>query len=64
VPIVYRLGDGSATGLKVELDDGSHEHYPDFTLPAELSSDLFARNGRVRKVTATLDPTTLFVDSR
>ncbi len=60
VPIVYRLGDASATGLKVELVDGSHEHYPDFTLPPELSSDLFARNGRVRKMTATLDPLMLF----
>jgi len=61
VPIVYRLGDDNAAGLDVELDDGSHTGHPDFILPAKLSSDLFARNGRVRKVTATLDPTMLFV---
>ena len=64
VPIVYRLGDGDAAGLDVELDDGSHTAHPDFTLPAELSADLFARNGRVRKITATLDPATLFVGNR
>ena len=60
VPIVYRLGDANAAGLEVELDDGSHTSHPDFTLPAELSSDLFARNGRIRKITATLDRATLF----
>jgi hypothetical protein len=60
VPIVYRLGDASTASLDVELDDGSHENHPDATLPAELSSDLFARNGRVRKVTATLNRATLF----
>ncbi len=60
VPIVYILGDAKTAGLDVELADGSHADHPEFTLLAELSSDLFARNGRVRKVTATLDPTTLF----
>jgi hypothetical protein len=62
VPFVYRLGDASAAGLAVELDDGSHTHHPDSTLPHDLSSALFARNGRVRKVTATLDPEALFVE--
>jgi len=62
VPIVYRLGDGNTAGLEAELDDGGATSHPDFTLPCDLSSDLFARNGRVRKVTATLDPKTLFVD--
>lgn len=60
VPIIYILGDANTAGLDVELADGSLADHPEFTLPAELSSDLFARNGRVRKVTATLDPTTLF----
>ena len=63
VPIVYRLGDGSGADLIVELDDGSFQSHPDLTLSAELSSDLFARNGRIRKITATLAPGTLFSDS-
>jgi hypothetical protein len=61
VPFVYCLGDASAPGLAVQFDDGSHTGHPDFILPVDISSDLFARNGRVRKVTVTLDPTTLFV---
>ena len=62
VPIVYRLVEGIATGLVVEFDDGGHADLPDSTLPADLSADLFARNGRVRRLTATLDSTALFAD--
>ncbi len=61
VPVVYCIGETSAAGLEVELDDGSRTSYPDFTLPTELSSALFARDGRVRKITATLDAAMLFV---
>ena len=61
VPIIYCLADGSATGLDVELDDG-HDNHPDFNLPRDRSFDLFARSGRVRRITATLDRTMLFAD--
>ena len=61
VPVVYRLGSSSEAGLKVELNDGTHADYPDFVMSVELSSALFARDGLVRKITATLDPATLFV---
>lgn len=61
VPIIYRLDGSNAAHLDVELDDGNHAVYTELTLPAELSSELFARNGRVRKVTATIDPNMLFV---
>jgi hypothetical protein len=64
VPIVYLLADGGTTGLRVEMDDGSYADYPDFVLPKDLSADLFARNGRVRRITATLDPATLFSSDR
>ena len=60
VPIVYCLGDEDETGVDVELDDGSHTVFQDFRLHRDLSSDLFARNGRVRQLTATLDPAMLF----
>jgi len=60
VPIIYRLDDSNAARLDVELDDGSCASYPELTLPAKLSSELFARNGRVRKITATFDRTMLF----
>ncbi len=60
VPIVYRLGDSDASDLVVEFDDGSYRNCPDLSLPAEQSADLFARNGRIRRMTATLDPAMLF----
>ncbi|MEJ2128190.1 MAG: hypothetical protein P8X81_05050 [Woeseiaceae bacterium] len=60
VPIVYRLGDAQTAGLDIELGDGSQIQQPDLTLPAELSSDLFARNRRIRRITATVDAAMLF----
>ena len=60
VPFVYRLGDEKTAGVEVELNDGSRKPFSEFTLPGDVSSDLFARNGRVRKITATLDPAMLF----
>ena len=63
VPMVYHLDDSSTARLDIELDDGSCASYTELTLPAELSSELFARNGRVRKVTVTLKRTMLFTGS-
>ncbi len=60
IPFVYRLGDASTARLTVELDDGNEIVHPSFSIPAELSADLFARNGRIRKITAIIDKATLF----
>lgn len=60
VPIIYRLVADEPARLEIELDDGNLATYSELTLPAEISAELFARNGRVRKVTATLDRAMLF----
>ncbi|NNC76756.1 MAG: hypothetical protein HKN77_02265, partial [Woeseiaceae bacterium] len=63
-PFIYRLGNEKPADLVAELDDGSFKRYPDLSLPAEVSADLFARNGRIRKVTVTLESAMLFAGNR
>ena len=60
VPFVYTLGESSEHDLVVELDDGTHTSFPDLALPADVSADLFARNGRIREVTVALSSERLF----
>ena len=60
VPFVYCLSQGNAAAVEIELEDGSHINQTEYDLSAEHSADLFARNGRVRMVTVTLNPTMLF----
>ena len=60
VPVVYALDHDGGTGLRVELDDGTENDFPDFEIPADLSRELFGRTGRIRQVSVTLDPDALF----
>jgi len=54
VPIVYRLRDQGPAALAVTLQDGSTQVLPQMTLPAELSSELFRRSGRIRQISLDL----------
>jgi len=60
VPFVYVLGDSGDGSMTTELDDGSLPSFGDLVLPADVSADVFARNGRVRKVTVNLSAGSLF----
>jgi len=60
VPIVYVLDQNGGTGLQVELADGNTKSFPDFEIPTDLSRDLFGRTGQIRKITANLNPASLF----
>ena len=62
LPFVYVLGDAADCGLQVELEDGETLNLPSSVLPAELSSDVFQRTGRIRKVTVTMEAERLFGD--
>ena len=48
--------------LDIEFDDGTTSHLDDTRLPGELSTTLFERTGRIRKVTVTVIADTLFGD--
>ena len=60
VPFVYRLGDAAEHNLAVEYDDGTHSSFGDLVMPADVSAGLFARNGKIRKVTVALSAERLF----
>jgi hypothetical protein len=63
VPFVYVLRDGAAApGLDIDFDDGTTAHLDNTRLTAGLSTELFERTGRIRKVTATVIADTLFSD--
>jgi hypothetical protein len=56
------LDDNATRDVVVDFDDGSDAHFPNFTLPADISAHLFQRDGRVRKITVTVGSSQLFGD--
>ena len=60
VPIVYALDQPGSAGLRVEFMDGTAKNFSDFEIPADLSRELFGRTGRIRSITANLNPDSLF----
>ena len=62
VPIVYVLDNNAESGLLVTFDDGSESGYPQLSLPADVSADVFRRSGRTRKITVTFATDRLFGD--
>jgi hypothetical protein len=62
VPFVYRLDESAEPAITLTLDDGSRRALPGLSLPAELSSELFARTGRIRQVELVLTKSQLFSD--
>jgi len=62
VPIVYQLTQTNETLLTITFDDGSEEVFTELALSAQESSDLFLRNGRIRKITVALKKEQLFAE--
>jgi hypothetical protein len=60
VPIVYQLDDKAYPGLKITWNDDTQYSLTDLTLPAEESSELFRRSGRIRQLTLVLTTGQLF----
>jgi hypothetical protein len=56
VPIVYRLRGEGRPVLAITMRDGSTETLPQLSLPADLSSELFRRSGRIRQISLDLPP--------
>ena len=62
VPIIYVLDNKAEPGLVVASDDGTESPVASLSLPADISTDLFRRNGRIRKITVTFATDRLFGD--
>jgi len=61
VPFVYRLDDSaSRPPVTVFLDDNSQQSLEELSLPAGLSTELFERSGRIRRIEVTLTTSLLF----
>ena len=56
VPIVYRLRGEGRPVLEITMRDGSTETLPQLSLPADLSSELFQRSGRICQISLDLPP--------
>jgi hypothetical protein len=60
VPVVYRLRNASRPTLSITWQDGSKQALPQLSLPAELSSELFRRSGRIRQISLDFRQEALF----
>ncbi len=60
VPFVYRLDDSAAPAVTVVLDDGSQQTLAGLALPTGLSTELFMRSGRIRRIELVLGRSQLF----
>ncbi|MDH3612774.1 MAG: hypothetical protein OES10_05775 [Gammaproteobacteria bacterium] len=62
VPVTYKLDDDAEPSLTVIRDDGTEQTLTQLALPAEESSELFERSGRIRQLTITFRTNMLFAD--
>ncbi len=62
LPFIYHIDDRAEPGITVETDDGESTQYSGMSLPGDVSANIFQRNGRVRRVTVTLNTDQLFGD--
>ena len=62
IPITYKLDDDAEPRLVVTHEDGEQQVFEQLALPAEESSELFRRSGRIRQLTITLRTNMLFAE--
>lgn len=62
VPVLYGLDDDTERGLTVELTGGDEQQLSGPALPTELSTEIFKRSGRIRKLTLNFHTDDLFVE--
>ncbi|MFP4335175.1 MAG: hypothetical protein ACLFQC_06825 [Wenzhouxiangella sp.] len=63
VPIVYRLDDTRPASLTVQRRDGSRQARPDPALDAEISAELFGRNGTISRLELSFPRNMLFAET-
>jgi hypothetical protein len=60
VPFIYSLDDSAAPKVTLVLDDDSQQTLKELALPAGLSTELFRRSGRIRRIELVLGGNQLF----
>ena len=62
IPVVYQLDDSAASSLTLTWDDGREQQLDELALPADISTELFQRTGKVRQLTVTFGRSLLFAE--
>jgi hypothetical protein len=61
-PVLMILDDNAEPGLTVHFDDGTNQALANSTLPPEVSTELFMRNGRIRRLDLVVHKNQLFTE--
>jgi len=61
-PVLMILDDNAEPGLTVHFDDGTNHALANSTLPPEVSTDLFMRNGHIRQLDLVVHKNQLFTE--
>jgi len=62
VPVIYRLDDDAVQSLTITWDNGEQQTVPQLALPADASSELFGRSGRIRQLVVRFGADALFAE--
>ncbi|NNF16777.1 MAG: hypothetical protein HKN70_08510 [Gammaproteobacteria bacterium] len=62
VPVIYELNDSAEPGLLVYWNDGQEQTVNQLSLPAQLSSELFCRSGKIRQLRVNFGSAQLYGD--
>jgi len=60
VPLVYTLDDNAEPSITITRKDGKRQTLPGLTLPADESTEIFLRSGRIRRLDLTFARNELF----
>jgi hypothetical protein len=61
-PVLMILDDNAEPGLTVHFDDGTNQALANSTRPPEVSTELFMRNGRIRRLDLVVHKNQLFTE--
>jgi len=62
IPIVYKLDDNAPISLTIVAADGEQQVFEQLALPAEESSEVFRRSGRIRQLKISIRTNMLFAE--
>ena len=62
VPIIYQLSDAAEPSLAITWNDGEEQVIDNLALPADISTELFRRSGRISRIIATFNADLLFAE--
>jgi hypothetical protein len=62
VPIIYQLSEAADSSLAITWNDSKQQAIDALALPADISTELFRRSGRISQIVATFNANLLFAE--